>query len=53
MTVKAYKQGFEFHQTEAQKDSSLLSWVLQRDYWDYQLPAGWEKYLLAANSATS
>jgi len=53
MTVKAYQRGFEFHQGEVRKDLSLLNWVLRRDYWDYQLPAGWEKYLLAANSATS
>jgi glucosyl-dolichyl phosphate glucuronosyltransferase len=53
VTAKAYQRGFEFHQVEVGKDPSLLNWVLQRDYWDYQLPAGWEKYLPATNGATN
>jgi glycosyltransferase involved in cell wall biosynthesis len=42
---RAYRDGFEFHQTEVRKDPALLDWVLKPDYFDYRLPAGWEKYL--------
>jgi glucosyl-dolichyl phosphate glucuronosyltransferase len=53
MAAKAYRRGFEFHQSEVRKDLNLVNWVLRPDYWDYQLPAGWEKYLAATNGATS
>jgi hypothetical protein len=43
--AKAYRQGFEFHQKEVRQDSSLLNWVLRPNYWDYRLPAGWQRYL--------
>jgi hypothetical protein len=29
------------------RDPRLLEWVLRPDYWQYQLPAGWERYLSA------
>jgi len=45
MTTRAYQQGFEFHQNEVKGDLSLLNWVLRPNYWDYQLPAGWQSYL--------
>jgi len=49
-TVKAYNAGYKFHQDEVQRDPQLLEWVLQKDYWDYQLPKGWESFLPNVNS---
>jgi glucosyl-dolichyl phosphate glucuronosyltransferase len=43
-TAAAYKAGFAFHQEEVNRDPKLLEWVLRHDYWDYQLPDGWETY---------
>lgn len=43
-TEKAYKAGYAFHQQEVRRDPKLLAWVLRKDYWDYRLPEGWEKY---------
>ena len=40
----AYVAGYCFHQEEVRKDPKLLEWVLRRDYWDYRLPEGWERY---------
>jgi len=48
-TAKAYAAGFEFHQEQVRKDPQLLDWVLRKDYWDYRLPAGWEKYCLGSS----
>jgi hypothetical protein len=45
LIARAYRDGFEFHQSEVRKDPSLLEWVLKPDYFDYRLPEGWEKYL--------
>ncbi len=42
--AKSYMAGYRFHREEAKKDPRLLEWVLRRDYWDYRLPEGWEKY---------
>jgi glycosyltransferase involved in cell wall biosynthesis len=42
--AKAYTAGYRFHQKQVRKDPKLLEWVLRRDYWDYRLPEGWEKY---------
>jgi glucosyl-dolichyl phosphate glucuronosyltransferase len=42
--MKAYNAGFNFHQEEVRRDLDLLEWVLRRDYWDYNLPKGWERY---------
>jgi len=53
MAVEAYRRGFEFHQSEVREDPSLLNWVLRRDYWDYQLPAGWQEYVSPGNTAGS
>lgn len=41
----AYQAGFDYHQAEVGSDPTLLDWVLRDTYWDYQLPAGWERYL--------
>jgi glucosyl-dolichyl phosphate glucuronosyltransferase len=43
----AYAAGYRFHQDEVRRDPRLLEWVLRPDYWQYQLPAGWERYLSA------
>lgn len=40
----AYQAGYRFHREEVRRDPRLLEWVLREDYWDYQLPAGWEQY---------
>jgi glycosyltransferase involved in cell wall biosynthesis len=45
MRARAYTNGFEFHQTEVRNDPSLLDWVLRADYFDYNLPPGWKRYL--------
>jgi glucosyl-dolichyl phosphate glucuronosyltransferase len=44
-TSRAYDAGFCFHQNEVRRDPQLLEWVLRKDYWDYQLPKGWESFL--------
>ncbi|MEO8679306.1 MAG: glycosyltransferase family A protein [Vicinamibacterales bacterium] len=44
-TAAAYAAGHAFHQQEVRRDPTLLEWVLRPDYWDYQLPSGWEQYL--------
>jgi glycosyltransferase involved in cell wall biosynthesis len=36
--TKAYKNGYNFHQTEVRRDSKLLAWVLKENYFDYRLP---------------
>jgi hypothetical protein len=43
--AKAYKLGYNFHQTEVRRDVRLLEWALRKDYWDYTLPDGWQSYL--------
>lgn len=35
---RAYREGFEFHQTAVRRSPALLKWVLKKDYWDYRLP---------------
>jgi glycosyltransferase involved in cell wall biosynthesis len=42
---RAYVAGFRFHQSEARNDPALLAWILRLDYFDYRLPAGWEKFV--------
>jgi glycosyltransferase involved in cell wall biosynthesis len=49
-TAKAYKTGYSFHQGEVRRDRSLLNWVLREDYWNYELPEGWESCLLKETS---
>ena len=43
-TGKAYRAGYRFHQDEVRRDPKLLEWVLRKDYWDYRLPDGWERW---------
>jgi glycosyltransferase involved in cell wall biosynthesis len=43
-TAEALTAGYDFHQLKVRRDPLLLKWVLRKDYWDYQLPEGWEKY---------
>jgi glucosyl-dolichyl phosphate glucuronosyltransferase len=43
-TARAFRAGYDFHQLKVRRDPLLLEWVLRKDYWDYQLPEGWEKY---------
>ena len=50
-TSAVYRAGYAFHQDEVRRDPQLLEWVLRPDYWQYQLPAGWERYLNAARPA--
>jgi glycosyltransferase involved in cell wall biosynthesis len=35
---KAYRKGYQFHQTAVRKNPKLLEWILKPDYWDYKLP---------------
>lgn len=44
-TSASYGEGYAFHQEAARQDPQLLAWVLRKDFWEYQLPAGWEQYL--------
>jgi glycosyltransferase involved in cell wall biosynthesis len=50
-TSASYDAGYRFHQGEVRRDPQLLAWVLRDDYWDYQLPAGWEHYMRAGGPA--
>lgn len=34
----AHVAGFRWHRKQVQRDSGLLSWILQPDYFDYRLP---------------
>jgi len=34
VTQRAYKEGWNFHQTEVAADTKLLSWVQRKDFWD-------------------
>jgi len=36
--LKAYNDGYYFHQNQVMKDPALLSWVLKENYLDYRLP---------------
>jgi len=36
--VKAYNDGYNFHQYHVKNDPALLNWVLKEDYFDYRLP---------------
>jgi hypothetical protein len=49
----AYRQGYTYHQSQVRCDLALLEWVLKSDYWDYQLPEGWESYLPEGNNQES
>jgi glycosyltransferase involved in cell wall biosynthesis len=42
---RAHHAGYEFHQGEARKDPALLEWILKPNYFDYQLPKEWRKYI--------
>jgi NAD dependent epimerase/dehydratase family len=35
---RAYRAGYEFHQSAVRSSPEVLAWVLQPDYWDYRLP---------------
>jgi glycosyltransferase involved in cell wall biosynthesis len=35
---RAYRAGYEFHQSAIRSNPELLAWVLRPDYWDYCLP---------------
>jgi hypothetical protein len=35
---RAYRAGYEFHQSAVRSSPELLAWVLRPDYWDYRLP---------------
>jgi glycosyltransferase involved in cell wall biosynthesis len=47
----SYDAGYRFHQDEVRRDPQLLAWVLRDNYWEYQLPAGWERYANAGRPA--
>lgn len=34
MTEQAYKNGWDFHESEVASDAKLLSWVQRKDYWN-------------------
>jgi glycosyltransferase involved in cell wall biosynthesis len=36
--VRAYHEGFDYHQNEVSRDPVLLAWVLKKNYWDYSYP---------------
>lgn len=44
----SYQAGRRFHTDSVTADPDLLAWVTRPDYFDYRLPAGWEKLLPAA-----
>lgn len=44
-TAAAYRAGYLFHQDEVRRDPQLLAWVLRKNYWDYALPEGWERFM--------
>jgi len=50
-TATSRRAGYSFHQDEVRRDPRLLEWVLRRDYMDYQLPVGWERFMSAAGAA--
>jgi glucosyl-dolichyl phosphate glucuronosyltransferase len=35
---RAYRAGYEFHQSAVRSSPELLAWVLRPDYWNYRLP---------------
>ena len=39
VTQRAYKDGWNFHQTEVAADTKLLSWVQRKDFWDADIRA--------------
>jgi glycosyltransferase involved in cell wall biosynthesis len=39
----SHMQGYKFHREQVAKDNGLLEWVLRKDYWDYNLPKGFEE----------
>ncbi len=43
----AYARGYAFHQGEVARDEMLLAWVLRQNYWKYDLPDGWRRFLAA------
>lgn len=45
LTEHAYGAGYDFHQHAVGSDPVLLQWVLRKDYFDYGLPAGWERFV--------
>lgn len=45
LMAQAHGAGVAFHQEEVRHDPVLLEWVLKEDYFDYTLPAGWERHL--------
>lgn len=49
-TSASYEAGYRFHRDEVRQDARLLEWVLRDNYWDYQLPAGWERYMNAGQA---
>jgi len=50
LIARAYSAGAQYHQHEVRSDSQLLKWVLKADYFDYQLPNGWQRYLGSKNA---
>jgi glycosyltransferase involved in cell wall biosynthesis len=40
----AHTRGMAFHQNEVRNDRILLEWVLRPDYFDFELPKGWQRY---------
>jgi cellulose synthase/poly-beta-1,6-N-acetylglucosamine synthase-like glycosyltransferase len=46
-TSASYDAGYRFHQDQVRRDPQLLAWVLRDNFWDYQLPTGWESYMTA------
>src|SRR5262249_51231966 len=45
LMTQSHFDGMQFHRNEVREDPKLLEWVLQDNYFDYKLPAGWESYV--------
>lgn len=44
LMARAHSQGRSYHLEQVRSDPGLLEWVMRKDYRNYNLPAGWEKY---------
>jgi hypothetical protein len=53
LTERSRFAGMQFHRDELHNDPKLLDWVLRKDYFDYRLPDGWQRYLDVANPVHS
>ena len=51
LMARAHVEGMQFHQREVRNDPKLLEWVLRPNYFNYSLPAGWERFVSARSGA--